>query len=160
MVNFSNTFLAAGVLATLAVAARSSPATVLPRDIKSARDVTCPITEVSKFGKTFKKDLIEADIKANPDPNNQNNGFPKGYRYTGTGYWPFKKITACDDTKEKGEKVYEIPIGPSGQSWNTFGAKPGTYRVLFAIDGKNQIFCGVTAHASKTDFSKVVGCEE
>ncbi|CAG9997195.1 unnamed protein product [Clonostachys byssicola] len=160
MVNFNNTFLAVGVLATLAIAATPSPATVRARDVQSAREVKCPITEVSSFGKTFKKDDIEADIKANPDPNAKNNGFPKEYRYTGTGSWPFKKSTACDDKKNKGEKVYEIPIGPSGQSWNTFGAKPGTYRVLFAIDGKNQIFCGVTAHASKTDFSKVVGCEE
>ncbi|KAI1843018.1 hypothetical protein JX265_001731 [Neoarthrinium moseri] len=159
MVNFSNAFLATGLLATLAAAA-PSPAIVLERDVKDAETVKCPTTEVSNFGKTFKKDDIEADIKANPDPNKQTDSFPKEYRYDGTGSWPFKKKTACDDHKEKGKKIYEIPIGPSGQAWKKFGSKPGTYRVLYALDDDDQIFCGVTAHASKTDFNKVVGCEE
>ncbi|CAG9950618.1 unnamed protein product [Clonostachys rosea f. rosea IK726] len=64
MVNFNNTFLVVRVLATLAVAGTPSPATVL----------------------TFKKDDIEADIKTSPDPKRpeqQNNGFPKEYRYGG-----------------------------------------------------------------------------
>ncbi|CAJ2503436.1 Uu.00g108300.m01.CDS01 [Anthostomella pinea] len=160
MVNLNNALLAAGAFATFAVAAPTQAA-VFERDVKHADTVTCPITGVSNFGKTFKKDDIEADIKANPDPNNQNSGFPKEYRYSGSGgSWPFTKDTHCDDMKDKGDKIYEIPIGPSGQAWKTFGNNPGTYRVLFSLDGGDQIFCGVTAHASKTDFSKVVGCED
>ncbi|KAF2019185.1 hypothetical protein BU24DRAFT_418792 [Aaosphaeria arxii CBS 175.79] len=160
MVNFTKIF-ATALLATFAVAAPQPDSNIAhglsKRAVKSAKDVKCPVTEVDTHGKSWSKEKIEAAVENAGDPDDKVGSFPKEFRYTGTGSWPFKKATPCDSVKNAGGKIYETPI--MNGVWKGKG-DPGPFRVLFAIDGKDQIVCGVTAHSDKNDKSKIVACEE
>lgn len=65
-----------------------------------------------------------------------NDGFPKLFRVADKGgAWPFTGATAFDAYRDKTKDIYEVPIGGSGQVWETFGKSPRHYRVNMDLLG-------------------------
>jgi hypothetical protein len=57
--------------------------------------------------------------------------YPKPYYLLGANSkWPFAAANACDAYKGTTGKLYEVPIGSTGQTW-AWGStnKPGAFRV-------------------------------